>query len=417
MYFILIIGIVAALFMAFNNGANDVANAFASAVGSKALKVKQALIIASVLNFIGAVCLGGNVAHTLVSEIANFQSVTNNNEFILGMFSCLIASGLFVMLSTYTGLPVSSSHAIVGSMTGIALLLGGSGAVNWQFLAGLTGSWIIFPLVSALTALIVIKFIKLVIFNGDEKKMISRACFWIPFFGCVVFTTFVFALLTCPFLSHITEDGSNFWKNYFLFFFPFLFVIFYAISVFYAKQFGEGAKCVERIFRRFQAGTSCLVGFAIGSNDVSNSITPVLAIYFIAKFGKFPDTFCDMSIPVWLLALGGLGMSTGILMLGHKVMATLGHKITLLNSSRGFAVDFSTASSIILSSIFGLPVSSTHAATGAVIGVGLERGIKEGLNLRLLLKIFITWFITVPAAALCTVAIYGILRLIMFFIM
>ena len=402
--------------MAFNNGANDVANAFASAVGAKALKVRQALIIAAILNFIGAVCLGGNVAQTLVLEIANFHSVTNNHEFILGMFSCLIASGLFVMLSTYTGLPVSSSHAIVGSMTGIALLLGGSGAVNWRFLACLTGSWIIFPFVSAFTALLVIKFIKLVIFHGAEERIVRRACFWIPIFGCIVFTIFVFAVLECPFLSHIVGLNSHFWRKYFLFFFPILFLIFRRIAVFFARQFGNDAKCVERIFRRFQAGTSCLVGFAIGSNDVSNSITPVLAIYFIAKFGRFPDQFSDISIPVWLLALGGLGMSAGILALGHKVMATLGHKITLLNSSRGFAVDFSTASSIIISSIFGLPVSSTHAATGAVIGVGLERGIKEGLNLRLLLKIFVTWFITVPAAALCTVTIYGLLRLILFFV-
>jgi PiT family inorganic phosphate transporter len=210
-------------------------------------------------------------------------------------------------------------------------------------------------------------------------------------------------------LQRYVDEVKHFELCFLFLVLPATYCILRAIAKKISERSDETEHGAERIFRRFQAGTSCLVGFAIGSNDVANSITPVLAIYFVMKNGGIPLTFNQYSVPTWMLAMGGLGMSAGVIALGHKVIYTLGHKITLLTSSRGFSVDFSTATTIILSSMLGLPISSTHAATGAVIGVGLEHGIK-GLNFLLLAKIFLTWIVTVPASALLTVVVFCILN-------
>ncbi|MDR1256100.1 MAG: inorganic phosphate transporter [Puniceicoccales bacterium] len=406
MIVILILAIMGALFMAFNNGANDVANAFAAAVGSKAIKLKHALVIAAILNLAGAVLLGGNVSSTLIEGVINVGTFHDMQSYVVGMISCLIAAGCFVLLSTQTGLPVSSTHAIVGSMVGIALILGGKGSINWPFLAILTLSWICSPLISAACALTMIKLIRKIIFSRGTERILKRTCLWAPVLGCVTLTI----AATAVYRGTTLFTGIKYLEYFFAFLvLPSLYYILYVAARHISKLSDETEHGAERIFRRFQAGTSCLVGFAIGSNDVANSITPVLAIYFVMKNGGIPVDFSHYAVPTWLLAIGGLGMSAGVLALGHKVIYTLGHKITLLTSSRGFSVDFSIATTIILSSMFGIPISSTHAATGAVIGVGLERGM-GGLNLVLLTKIFLTWIITVPLAAILTVLVFGILN-------
>jgi PiT family inorganic phosphate transporter len=192
-----------------------------------------------------------------------------------------------------------------------------------------------------------------------------------------------------------------------------MFFVFRAITRRLTVKFsGRGDFAIEHIFRRFQAGTSCLVGFAIGSNDVANSVTPAVAIYFVTRLGLLPSSFAGQDIPPWLLVVGGVCMSIGVLSLGHKVIGTLGRNLTLLTNSRGFSVDFSTATTIILASVFGLPISSTHAATGAIMGVGIDKGF-GGLNLHLLLKIFVTWLLTVPLSAFFAIFVYFVLRLIM----
>ncbi len=410
MIFILIISVIGAMFMAFNNGANDVANAFAAAVGSKALKLKHALVIAAILNFFGAIVLGGNVSSTLIDGVIHVGTFHDINSYIIGMLSCLIASGCFVLLSTQTGLPVSSTHAIVGSMIGIALILGGINSVNWTCFSILTLSWIISPFIAATCSLLMIKIIKFIIFRKGSENILERTCRWIPILGCITCSIIIFAI----------KKGTSTRSFEITYKFFIVFLLVYIVLFFIAKHIAKHSKPnehgAERIFKRFQAGTSCLVGFAIGSNDVANSITPVLAIYFVTKNNIIPETFNQYTIPIWMLAIGGLGMSAGVLILGHKVIATLGHKITLLTNSYGFSVDFATVTTIILSSMLGLPVSSTHAATGAVIGVSLEQGL-SGLNLRLLTKIFLTWIITVPASAILTIIIFSMLKSILWLIL
>ena len=407
--FILICASLGALFVAFNNGANDVANAFASAVGSKALKIRHALLIAAILNLCGALMLGSNVSKTLIDGISNIRYLSDPKAYITGMLSCMIAAGSFIFLSTRTGLPVSSTHAIVGGLMGISIINGGLKAVNWISFIKLAVSWIITPLLAAAVAFYTIKLIRATIFHGDHNSIMQRAYRWLPIFASIMVGALLLSMTHgSPMLQRAQLNLSSVCVLIMAIVYFITRRLTHRLTVKYAdRKFG-----IERVFKRFQAGTSCLIGFAIGSNDVANSVTPVVIIYFIAKLGHIPESFSNFDIPIWLLMIGGIGMSIGVLSLGHKVIGTLGKSITLLTNSRGFSVDFATATTIIAASVFGIPISSTHAATGAIFGVGLENGIK-GINIQLLVKIFITWLITVPTAALFTVFIYGILRFFM----
>jgi PiT family inorganic phosphate transporter len=406
--FVLILAAIGSIFVAFNNGANDVANAFASAVGSKALKIRHALFIAAALNFLGAILLGGNVSKTLIDGIVNVRHLDDGSAYIIGMFACMVASGCFIFVSTHTGLPVSSTHAIVGGMVGIAIATGGAAAVNWKSVVSLVLSWVFAPFLAASCSFATIKLIRYTIYRGDQDEIMDRACRWIPLFASIAVLAVTVAII----------NGIKFFENFRLWIVylsllpiaPVMYVVFRAVTRKLAVKFEKrGTFAIEHVFRRFQAGTSCMIGLAIGSNDVANSISPVVAVYFVKKLGTMPDSFSSFEIPIWMLAMGGIGMSIGVLSLGHKVIGTLGKNITLLTNSRGFSVDFSTATTIILASVFGIPISSTHAATGSIIGVGLENGFGE-LNLRLLLKIFVTWFLTVPLSAIFTVLVYLLLR-------
>ena len=408
---VFILSIIGALFVAFNNGANDVSNAFAAAVGSKAIKLKHALLIAAILNFIGAVLLGGNVSKTLMDGIVNVHTFSDPHTYIAGMLACMVAAGCFILISTHTGLPVSSTHAIVGGMIGIAYVLAGSQAINWKFFSLLMISWMASPFLSATIAWVTLKLIRLTIYKGDRKYIMERACRWLPIFA----STILMAIIILVIHGTSLWDQLSHWKTslpYLVTLAPVIFLTFSWITGKLTRRFKERELGIEHVFKRFQAGTSCLIGFAIGSNDVANSVTPVVAIHFISQLGHIPDSFAAMTIPTWMLALGGLGMSIGVLTLGHKVMGTLGHNITLLTNSKGFSIDFSTASTIIVASVFGIPVSSTHVATGSIIGAGLEKGWRH-INLRVLIKIFLTWFITVPISALFTILVYGLLRSLM----
>ncbi len=186
-----------------------------------------------------------------------------------------------------------------------------------------------------------------------------------------------------------------------------------SLLIYWTRRAEQSEAGAESIFKKLQIGTACYVAFAHGSNDVSNSISPVLAIFLVLKMGSFANGGEAMHIPIWILLLGGTGMSLGIGVLGHKVIATLGKRITLVTNSRGFSIDFSTATTVVLATMLGMPVSSTHAATGSVIGVGLERG-RSGVNFSVLAKIITAWIITLPSAAGITILIYSIIKYFVF---
>jgi len=404
--FIMIIASIGAFFMAFNNGANDVSNAFAPAVGSKAISIKQALLIAAVLNLFGSVMLGSNVALTMINKILPPEVVQNGNYYIMGMIACLVASGLFVLLSTLTSMPVSSTHAIVGSLTGVVIAIEGWKTVNWKILGTIALSWVISPVLAGILCWISIKIIRLFIFKPKNKqKILKRLHNWIP--ALIALTSIV----TVYYWT--LKSKSPFLQGWFT---QIQLSILLSIAIFFTvrlligmwiKKSEASAEGAEGIFKKLQVGTACYVAFAHGSNDVSNSISPVLAILMVLEGVNFGGQI--MTIPIWVLLIGGLGMSFGIMLLGHKVMATLGHKITLITNSKGFCIDFSTATTVTLASILGMPVSTTHAATGSVVGVGLEKGLK-GINLSLFIKIFAAWVITVPCAALITIVLFYLFK-------
>lgn len=407
---VLILASLGAFFMAFNNGANDVANAFASAVGSKAITVKQALLIAGLLNLVGAVLLGSHVALTMIEKVLDPSLASDPHSYIIGMLSCLAASGLFVLFATITGMPVSSTHAIVGSLTGVVIALGGVSAVNWKVLGWIALSWVVSPFLSGSIAWLSVKIIRLTVFHAKKRKnILVRLKSKVPLFIALTTGFVVYSSLRKNF-----PPEKTFWGIFdalelgiILAILIYLFVRFLISRWIVGTPTSE--KGAESIFRKLQIGTSCYVAFAHGANDVSNSISPVLAILIALNSTVMAASSEVFTVPIWILLLGGLGMALGIGVLGHKVMATLGNKITLLTNSKGFCVDFSTATTVVLASIFGMPVSSTHAATGSIVGVGLENG-RRGINFSIFAKILAAWLITVPSSAIITILIFTIAK-------
>jgi PiT family inorganic phosphate transporter len=375
------------------------------------LKIRHALFIAAVLNLVGAILLGGNVSQTLIGGITHGEYFRDAGSYVAGMLASMIAAGGFIFIATHTGLPVSSTHAIVGGMLGVAATVGGVDAINWRVFGTLTLSWALTPFLAAACSLATIKLIRLAIYRDDVEEVMRRACLWIPAFASAMLAAALVAVAHgTKFFEKFDHRGTVHGAAAVTT--VAMFVVFRAITKRLAVKFsGRGDFAIEHIFRRFQAGTSCLVGFAIGSNDVANSVTPAIAIYFVTRLGLLPSAFVGHCIPPWILAMGGLCMAIGVLSLGHRVIGTLGRNLTLLTNSRGFSVDFSTAMTIIVASVFGLPISSTHAATGAIIGVGVDKGFGR-LNLRLLSKIFIAWFLTVPLSAIFAIFVYFVLRVI-----
>lgn len=412
---ILILACAGAFFMAFNNGANDVANAFASAVGSKAITVKQALLIAAILNLIGAVLLGSQVAKTLIESGLSDSLSINPHQYVLGMIASLLASGIFVLLSTLTGMPVSSTHAIVGSFAGVSIVVEGFSAVNWGSFGIIGLFWIISPLIAGAMAWGTLRYIRKQIYKKAKKgKLIKSFINKVPIFIALTVALLVFSVIKRSiFAKSFVLSNMEAWGVTLLS----CFLAYFIARSMLVKWLGhadenQGEEEAEKAFRKLQVGASCYVAFAHGSNDVSNSISPVIAIFLVMATGQVPVFGAALPpIPLWILLLGGVGMSVGIALLGHKVMATLGTKITLMNNSKGFSVDFATATTVVLASILAMPVSSTHAATGAVVGVALDKG-RHGLNLSILIKIFSAWVITVPAAAILTILIYWVLDFI-----
>ncbi len=393
--------------MAFNLGANDVANSMASAVGAKAISVKQAVFIASILNFMGAVFLGSHVTATVSKGIINPAHIADPKLIMVGMFAALLAAGLWVLVATLTELPVSSTHSIVGAIMGFGLVAGGPEVINWRTMGGVVLSWIISPFAAATIAFLIFSHIRRTIFFSEQ--FIQQAKKWGP-----IWMGLTVSLVVLSFL-YKTPAGKKLALSL-----PaaVTVTILVALGIWMLGrlcvqgitcgqgQTDEGAEGVEKIFRKLQVGTSCYVALSQGANDVANAIGPVAAIYLIAREHQL---LARAEIPLPVLILGGLGIALGIAVLGHKVMATVGNKITRLTNTRGFAVDFGAASTVLAASNMGLPVSTTHATVGAVVGVGLARGF-SAVDFGVLGKIVIYWLLTVPLAAFTSIIIFQVLR-------
>ena len=407
---IIVLAACCALFMAFSNGANDVANSFASAVGSKALGIRQALIISSTVTFLGAFLLGGNVAACLVEGLVHPVLFNEPHRYILAMLTVLLASGTFILLSTLTGMPVSSTHSIVGGLTGITIVVAGWNAVDWGILGKICISWVLSPILAGSFAYGLILFTRNCLIRQNHPNPIEELIKRLPLFIAVSVSVGLWILLWGTTLMSATIEEITLIA---LSITPFVYIIFRIWTRRWLRKAKNTPKGTEVAFRRLQVGTSCAVAFGNGANDVANSISPVFAVYIVVTHGSIPQSLTGDAMPSWILCLGGIGIVLGILSLGHKVMRTLGNKITRISNSRGFCIDYSVASVVLAASALGLPVSTTHAATGAIVGAGFSTGIRS-VRFSLLGKIFIAWVITVPSAALITIIIYKLLEWVFF---
>ncbi|MBW2679101.1 MAG: inorganic phosphate transporter, partial [Deltaproteobacteria bacterium] len=384
---ILILGFTFGFYMAWNIGANDVANSMASAVGAKAITIRQAVFIAGILNIVGATFIGSHVTNTIRKGIISTEVMSDPHLALAGALSAMLAAALWVSFATWRSLPVSTTHSIVGAMIGFGIMAGGFGMVNWGKLGAVVLSWVISPVFSMIIAFVMFKIIIRIILSRKEPYL--KAIRFSPYFiGTAIFVVVLSFLFKTPLGKKLSLSM------------PMALMVAVAVALVLGfvgrmllKKFvpQDGGGGAEGIFRRIQIGTSCYVALAQGANDVANAIGPLAVIYFLVKTGTVG---VEVPVPIFLLMFGGIGIALGIGMAGNRVMTTIGTKITTLTNTRGFAVDFSAATTVLIASKMGLPVSTTHAAVGGVMGVGLAKGL-EAVNFRVIFQIMIYWVLTV----------------------
>ncbi len=398
---ILLLAAFIAFIMAMSIGANDVANSMATAVGAKAITIKQAVIIAGILEFGGAYLFGKNVTDTIKSGIFNVNLIQDNRMFIAGAFAAITAAAIWVFIATFFSMPVSTSHSIVGAMAGFAIVAFGWETIKWSKILFIVASWIISPILGGLIAYGIFKLLSYLILHRDSPFAAAKKV------GPILVGTTVFTIGVLFFtsiykkLSPVTFIGLSLAIG----------IIAGLGAMFILRRIKTGLDeffSVEQIFKRLQVFTSCYVSFAHGANDVANAIGPLAAIYAIVKMGTLSS---KAEIPSSLMILGGAGIAMGVFLLGSRVMKTIGTNITEINNTRGFAIDLGTATTVMAASSLGVPVSSTHTVVGAVVGVGYARGI-EAVNLGVLKQIVLSWVITVPIAGITSALLYYVFRLL-----
>lgn len=383
--------------MAFAIGANDVANSMATAVGAKAITPKQAVLIASILEFLGAILFGAHVTKTIAKGIVDLNMISDPNNILIGAFSALIASTIWILLATFWGMPVSTTHSIVGGMIGFGLAAGGLQIVNWMTLLKIVITWVTSPLIGGAMAYVIFKFIS---FSILHRKHPAKAAKYVApiLLGVAFYTIAVLFVVKTMKKDILLGNYAGIIIGFIVFLISFLYLR-------KAKVGDNEYDIVEKIFKKAQVVTSCYVSFSHGANDVANAVGPLALMYIILTTGSVKGA---IEIPKYILALGGIGISFGVAILGYRVMKTVGQDITELNNTRGFSIDFSTATTVLIASTMGMPISTTHTVVGAVSGVGFARGI-EVVNVGILKNIIISWFVTVPFAAGVSALLYIIL--------
>jgi PiT family inorganic phosphate transporter len=424
-YIIISLAAVLGLYMAWNIGANDVANSMADAVGSKAITVRNAVIAAGLCEFAGAVLVGSHVTDTVRKGIvdpavlANLPGMTPHDAAVLlviGMSAALLSAAFWLNMSTMFGMPVSTTHSIVGAVAGFGVVAAGWRAVNWGKMAQIVSSWFISPIMGGLLAFLLFIYIRKAILR--QEKPAQAAIRHIPI---IVFLMTVVVLLATIYkgLKHVIGNyaflagGRSFWLSIGLA------LLAAAVSHFLVKRRLSGLEktplkyqleAVERVFVPMVIISSCSVAFAHGANDVANSVGPLAAIVNILKTGVV-DT--KVPVPLWILTLGGAGIVMGLATYGYRVMLTVGTKITEITPSRGVAADIAASATVLACTRLSLPVSTTHTLVGAILGIGLARGL-GGINRRIVSSIFGSWLFTVPAAAIMSITFFIIGRIFFF---
>ncbi len=403
--------LAACVYMAWNIGANDVANAMGTSVGSHAISMKQAVLVAAVFEFGGAFLVGGHVAETVRKGIISTDVFTGQPQlFVLGMLAALLAAGIWLHVATFLGLPVSTTHSIVGALVGFGLLVGGLSGVHWGTLGSVVLSWVLSPLAGGLMGWLTFTFVKRTILTRWNPVRAART----------IVPVLIFPVAAVIVLSMLYKGLKNLSLNVSLYralaisggagvaaFLAMKILLTRKMSIRPRKRSDAFAQ-VERLFSYLQVATACCVAFAHGANDVANAVGPFAAIVSVFRTG---DLAMKVPVPLWVLTIGGLGIVVGLATWGYRVIETIGRKITAISPSRGFCAEFATATTVLMCSKLGMPISTSHTLVGSVIGVGMARGI-AALNLRVILAIVNSWLITIPATAAVTVLIYWGLRIL-----
>ncbi len=463
--FFQILVLVIGFYMAWNIGANDVSNAMGTSVGSGALSLRKAVFLAAVLEFCGAYFVGANVSETMQRGLIDTDMfLTDPILLILGMCAALLGTGVWLQISSYCGWPVSTTHAIVGAIVGFGAVVGGVEAVQWEEILSIVISWVVSPAISAIISYLIFNFLQKKILYTLNPAESTKKLF--PYLVFIVFSTFTLSLIfngleglnfslsvMQALLISLLIGAAAFGITYFFIqrveiprtytpsapnpqsvvslekaikhlqrvknhtfedtqqkvtsLLTEVKALSHALRI--ESSFSDRTsdyKIVERCFVYLQILSACFVAFAHGANDVANAIGPVAAVLDVIKNGAISDVAV---VPPWLLAFGGAGIVIGLATWGWRVIETIGKKITELTPTRGFCAEFGAATTILIASKLGLPVSTTHCLVGAVLGVGLARGMKA-LNLNMLKDIVLSWIITIPASAIMSILIFYLLR-------
>lgn len=466
---ILLIAIIAGFYMAWSIGANDVANAMGTSVGSGALTVKRAVIIAAVLEFAGAFFVGSHVSETIRKGIIDPEIFFGHEmDLVFGMIGALLAAAIWLQIASYFGWPVSTTHSIVGAVLGFGVMYGGMHVAEWGTVGSIVSSWVISPVMSGTIAYLIFSFLRRAIYYSDDPVRAAKRV--TPY---LVFVVFLVLTLTMVFkglknlnldmgfgqamlvatgvgllaaligyflvnriepvkieerelqkqpggvgkgvskalkqLNKASEQAQGVLKDQIDNLLHDLKTINKEVDRGTMVERGSAEyNTVQRIFVYLQILSAAFVAFAHGANDVANAVGPLAAVITILKTGQLA---MKAPVPLWVLGLGGVGIVVGLATWGWRVMVTIGKKITELTPTRGFAAEFSTAVTIVLASKLGLPISTTHTLVGGVLGVGLARGI-SALNLRVVTNIVVSWIITIPAGAVGAIVVYHILKVI-----
>jgi PiT family inorganic phosphate transporter len=420
---LLVISITAllGLYMAWNIGANDVANSMADAVGSKALSVKNAVILAGICEFAGAVLVGSHVTNTVRKGIVDPAMIAKMPGLlpgeaaaiiVVGMTAALLSAAFWLHFSSATGMPVSTTHSIVGAVAGFGIVAAGFDSVNWHKIGQIVASWFISPVAGGIMGYFFFKFITRFILG--QERPVKCAIRFVPFIVFVVSATVILATVYKG-LKNVTGDIAWLTDNVTLVLALLASVFFAVISKIWLKKTMQGKESlsiakqlveVERVFMPLVIISSCSVAFAHGANDVANAVGPLAAVVHILQNGTIE---MKVGVPFWILGLGGAGIVLGLATYGHRVMQTVGTKITEITPSRGVAADVAATATVLVCTRMSLPVSTTHTLVGAIMGIGLARGL-GGINTAVAKKIFTSWIITVPAAALLSMFLFVIGR-------
>jgi len=406
-FIVLGVATIIGFYMAANIGANDLANAMGTSVGSGAITVNQAVLISIIANTLGAVTAGGYVTSTISKGMVDPTLFAKDpNLLMFGMFAALLAAGIWVNVATYYALPVSTTHAIVGAVIGFGIISVGAGAVSWGKVVTIALSWVISPAAGAAIAGGMYYF--------AEKKILSSidplgdAEFYAPL---LIFLVFIVLILSVIFKALKNLHLNVGFLQAFLYSIPVAVIAAFIGRGWVRRNTGRQATIdlnngmnspVENIFAQLQILTACYVAFAHGANDVANAVGPLAAIFSVLKT---KSVALQVEVPFWMLFLGGGAVGGGLFFFGARVMDTIGKNITEITHTRGFCAQFGAATTILVCSRLGLPISTTHVLVGSVVGVGLMRGM-GALDLRILKNIGLSWIVTLPFTILLAMLLY-----------